>query len=136
MYSSQMGNGFQQQMAQRMARSRRPPPPDLPNGRPAWMQGDMHRNPGGFTMDQEGMLKNIQGMNAQDNGRQAALKQIYDFMDIYGKDLSPEQRMFVQKRAREIRNAFYADRNRNRVHGTMTEQRPTGPGDYVPTPRF
>ena len=66
MYSSQMGNGFEQQLAQRMARARKPmghgqgdpyrgrpvtgtmvggqhqffnrpapPPPDLPNGRPA-----------------------------------------------------------------------------------------------------
>ncbi len=171
MYNSQMGNGFEQQLAQRMARARKPmgndqgdpyrgrpvtgtmvggpgdvqhqflnrpapPPPDLPNGRPAWTQGTGQQQTGPLGMSRENIFADIMDMDARDGGRRAALKNIYEFMSTYGPSLTPAQRALVQQKARQIRNAFYADRNRNRMQGTMTEQRPTGPGDYVPTPRF
>lgn len=173
MYSSQMGNGFEQQLAQRMARARKPmgngqgdpyrgrpvtgtmvggpgdiqhqffnrpapPPPDLPNGRPAYAQGDMSSNRpgGGFAMHKESVFADIMDMDQRDGGRQAALKNIYEFMRMYGPDLTKAQRELVQQKARQIRNAFYAQRGQGGM-GRMnpTAQVPFDPSGYNPTPR-
>jgi hypothetical protein len=167
MYNSQMGNGFEQQLAQRMAQARRkptrpgfndpyrgrpvqgdvqhqflnrpaPPPPDLPGGAPAWQQGDMGPSSqgSGFSMNREGIFADIMDIDNRDGGRRAALKNIYEFMRTYGPSLTPAQRSLVQQKARQIRNAFYAQRGQGgmgRMHATT--QVPFDPSGYNPTPR-
>jgi hypothetical protein len=55
--------------------------------------------------------------------------------------LTPAQKLMVQAKAREIRNAFYANRQRNQVHGnihnmdTTGTMRPGVPDGYTPTLR-
>jgi hypothetical protein len=117
------------------------PPPDLPNGRPAWNQGNgSMMDQGPFAQRPNLGLAEINRMSADDGGRRRALQAIYEFMNQNGKMLTPAQKLMVQAKAREIRNAFYANRQRNQVHGNIhnmdtTAQVPFDPSGYNPTPR-